>query len=63
MITHLATPAEEEFLAGLSNVEVVRRAYESLGRCVLSQDREKELLGQLRDMEMRRMTRGRLPWS
>ncbi|GJR91581.1 hypothetical protein Tco_0215592 [Tanacetum coccineum] len=36
MITHLATPAEEEFLARLSNVEVVRSAYKSLGRCVLS---------------------------
>nr|GEW12009.1 hypothetical protein [Tanacetum cinerariifolium] len=37
MITHLATHTEEEFLAGLSNVEVVRHAYESLGLCVLSQ--------------------------
>ncbi|GJT08090.1 hypothetical protein Tco_0842552 [Tanacetum coccineum] len=34
------------------------------GQCHSScSDREKELLGQLRDMEMRRMTRGRLPWS
>ncbi|GJX43819.1 hypothetical protein Tco_0260495 [Tanacetum coccineum] len=37
LITHLATPAEDEFLRSLSNVDVVRRAYESLGRCVLSQ--------------------------
>ncbi|GJR84617.1 hypothetical protein Tco_0155402 [Tanacetum coccineum] len=37
LISHLATPIEEEFLGGLSNVEVVRRAYQSLGRCVLSQ--------------------------
>ncbi|GJU75069.1 hypothetical protein Tco_1272139 [Tanacetum coccineum] len=37
LVTHLATPAEDEFLQSLSNVEVVRRAYELLGRCVLSQ--------------------------
>ncbi|GJW80728.1 hypothetical protein Tco_0144703 [Tanacetum coccineum] len=37
MITHLVTPAKEEFLSGLTNVEVVRRAYQLLGRCVLSQ--------------------------
>ncbi|GKE03441.1 hypothetical protein Tco_1395459 [Tanacetum coccineum] len=61
LVTHLATPAEDEFLQSLSNVEVVRRAYESLGCCAnadLSRefsslsdvhssctDREKELLG------------------
>ncbi|GKA52419.1 hypothetical protein Tco_0745734 [Tanacetum coccineum] len=37
MIAHLATLAEEEFLSGLTNVKVVRHAYQSLGRCVLSQ--------------------------
>ncbi|GKA35218.1 hypothetical protein Tco_0721709 [Tanacetum coccineum] len=35
--SHLATPAQEEFLSGLSNVEVVSRAYQTLRRCVLSQ--------------------------
>ncbi|GJS46438.1 ribonuclease H-like domain-containing protein [Tanacetum coccineum] len=37
MITHLATPAEDEFLGCLTNIEVVQRAYQSLGRCVLLQ--------------------------
>nr|GEX94248.1 hypothetical protein [Tanacetum cinerariifolium] len=36
MITYLATPVEEEFLNGLTNIEVVRRTYQSMGRCVLS---------------------------
>nr|GEZ34578.1 zinc finger, CCHC-type [Tanacetum cinerariifolium] len=36
LISHLATPAKEEVLSGLSNVEVVRRAYQSLRRSVLS---------------------------
>ncbi|GKC84406.1 hypothetical protein Tco_1140123 [Tanacetum coccineum] len=35
--SHLATPAQEEFLSGLSNVEFVSRAYQTLRRCVLSQ--------------------------
>nr|GEZ82146.1 hypothetical protein [Tanacetum cinerariifolium] len=33
LITHLATPAEGEFLQSLSNVDVVRQAYESLDLC------------------------------
>ncbi|GJU97780.1 hypothetical protein Tco_1327051 [Tanacetum coccineum] len=37
MITHLATPVEDEYLGNLSNMELVRRAYQSLGRYVLSQ--------------------------
>ncbi|GKF57124.1 hypothetical protein Tco_0170661 [Tanacetum coccineum] len=37
LVSHLATPAEEEFLGNLSNVKVVSRAYQSLGQCVLSQ--------------------------
>nr|GFB31709.1 hypothetical protein [Tanacetum cinerariifolium] len=37
LVSHLATPAKEEFLGNLSNVEVVSRAYQSLGQCVLSQ--------------------------
>ncbi|GJW32063.1 hypothetical protein Tco_0052095 [Tanacetum coccineum] len=36
LVSHLATPAEYEFLSGLSNIEVVRRAYQSLDRGVLS---------------------------
>ncbi|GKE41946.1 hypothetical protein Tco_1469230, partial [Tanacetum coccineum] len=36
-VSHLATPAEEEFLGGFLNVEVVSRAYQSLGQCVLLQ--------------------------
>ncbi|GKB24035.1 hypothetical protein Tco_0863436 [Tanacetum coccineum] len=31
MITHLAAPAEGEYLGSLSNMELVRRAYQSLG--------------------------------
>ncbi|GKD45102.1 hypothetical protein Tco_1269747 [Tanacetum coccineum] len=31
LVSHLATPAEEEFLGNLMNVEVVSRAYQSLG--------------------------------
>ncbi|GKC52270.1 hypothetical protein Tco_1075015, partial [Tanacetum coccineum] len=37
LISYLATPAEEEFLGNLSNVEVISRAYKLLGQCVLSQ--------------------------
>ncbi|GJZ92379.1 putative ribonuclease H-like domain-containing protein [Tanacetum coccineum] len=40
LISHLATLAEEEFLGNLTNVEVVSRAYQSLGQCVLSQGLE-----------------------
>nr|GEV76388.1 hypothetical protein [Tanacetum cinerariifolium] len=36
-VSYLATPAKDEFLSGLSNVEVVRRAYQLLGRGVLVQ--------------------------
>ncbi|GKC10053.1 hypothetical protein Tco_1001663, partial [Tanacetum coccineum] len=76
MITHLATPIEDEFLGGLTNIKVVQRAYQSLGRCVLLQvhandglskefslldsvhssceDKERELLDQLKDMERER---------
>ncbi|GKB24827.1 hypothetical protein Tco_0864228 [Tanacetum coccineum] len=32
LVSHLATPAEEEFLRNLSNVEVVSRTYQSLGQ-------------------------------
>ncbi|GJX80063.1 hypothetical protein Tco_0328212 [Tanacetum coccineum] len=39
LVSYLATPTEKEFLGGLSNVEVVRHSYQSLGQCVLSQDR------------------------
>nr|GEY47586.1 hypothetical protein [Tanacetum cinerariifolium] len=45
LISHLATPVEEEFLSDLSNVEVVRRAYQSLGS---------ELLDKLKYMEKER---------
>ncbi|GKB09983.1 hypothetical protein Tco_0843906, partial [Tanacetum coccineum] len=31
LVSHLATPVEDEFLGSLSNVEVVSRAYQSLG--------------------------------
>ncbi|GJX84270.1 hypothetical protein Tco_0335044 [Tanacetum coccineum] len=37
LISHLATFTEDEVLSGFSNIEVVRHAYQSLGRCVLSQ--------------------------
>ncbi|GJY10046.1 hypothetical protein Tco_0378231, partial [Tanacetum coccineum] len=37
MITHLATPAEDEYLGNLSSVELVRCAYQSIRQCVLSQ--------------------------
>ncbi|GKE60675.1 hypothetical protein Tco_1511042, partial [Tanacetum coccineum] len=37
MITHLATPAEGDFLGGLSYKDLVRCAYQCLGKCVLSQ--------------------------
>ncbi|GJV88763.1 hypothetical protein Tco_1532701 [Tanacetum coccineum] len=37
LVSHLATPAEDEFLGGLSNVEVVSRAYQTLGQSVLAQ--------------------------
>ncbi|GJS45414.1 hypothetical protein Tco_0595535 [Tanacetum coccineum] len=37
LISHLATFAEDEVLSGFSNIEMVRHAYQSLGRCLLSQ--------------------------
>nr|GEY01288.1 hypothetical protein [Tanacetum cinerariifolium] len=37
LISYLATLVEDEVLSGFSNIEVVRHAYQSLGRCVLSQ--------------------------
>ncbi|GKF99649.1 hypothetical protein Tco_0301340, partial [Tanacetum coccineum] len=37
LVSHLATPSEEDFLGHLTNAEVVCRAYQSLGQCVLSQ--------------------------
>ncbi|GJV68138.1 hypothetical protein Tco_1483647 [Tanacetum coccineum] len=37
LVSHLATPAEDEFLGGLSNVEVISRAYQTLGQSVLAQ--------------------------
>nr|GEY48906.1 hypothetical protein [Tanacetum cinerariifolium] len=37
LVSHLATPVEDEFLGSLSNVEVVSRAYQSMGQCVASQ--------------------------
>nr|GEZ05454.1 hypothetical protein [Tanacetum cinerariifolium] len=45
LVSHLATPAKEEFLGNLSNVEVVSRAYQSLGQLMLI------LLDRLKDME------------
>ncbi|GKE66411.1 hypothetical protein Tco_1520572 [Tanacetum coccineum] len=37
LVSHLATPAEDEFLGNLSNVKVVSRAYQTLGQSVLAQ--------------------------
>ncbi|GKE31915.1 hypothetical protein Tco_1451237 [Tanacetum coccineum] len=37
MISHLATPPKKEVLSSLTNYEVVRRTYQSLGRSILSQ--------------------------
>ncbi|GJZ06695.1 hypothetical protein Tco_0540488 [Tanacetum coccineum] len=37
LVSHLETPAEEEFLGNLTNAEVMSRAYQSLGQYVLSQ--------------------------
>ncbi|GJZ88751.1 hypothetical protein Tco_0660533 [Tanacetum coccineum] len=37
LVSHLATLAEDEFLGNLSNVEVVSRAYQTLGQSVLAQ--------------------------
>nr|GEY38140.1 hypothetical protein [Tanacetum cinerariifolium] len=36
LISHLSTPVEDEVLSSLSNVKVVRRAYQSLGQSILS---------------------------
>ncbi|GJT80301.1 hypothetical protein Tco_1054643 [Tanacetum coccineum] len=52
LVSHLATPAEDEFLSGLSNVEVVRRAYHLLGRGVLAQEELSRLRNDLqREMQ------------
>ncbi|GJU98222.1 hypothetical protein Tco_1327493 [Tanacetum coccineum] len=37
LVSHLATPAEDEFLGALSNVEVISRAYQTLGQSVVAQ--------------------------
>ncbi|GKB49610.1 hypothetical protein Tco_0900363 [Tanacetum coccineum] len=37
LISHLATPTEDEFLGSLSNVEVISRAYQTLGQSVVAQ--------------------------
>ncbi|GJU24787.1 hypothetical protein Tco_1163408 [Tanacetum coccineum] len=37
LVSHLATLGKDEFLGGLSNVEVVSRAYQTLGQSVLAQ--------------------------
>ncbi|GKE55761.1 hypothetical protein Tco_1494946 [Tanacetum coccineum] len=37
LISHLATPAEEEFLGALSNAEVISRAYQTLGQSAVAQ--------------------------
>ncbi|GKF55042.1 hypothetical protein Tco_0165382, partial [Tanacetum coccineum] len=37
LVSHLATPTEDEFLGNLSNVKVVIRAYQTLGQSVLAQ--------------------------
>ncbi|GJR47970.1 hypothetical protein Tco_1316073 [Tanacetum coccineum] len=42
LISHLATPAEEECLGNLTNVEVISRAYQSLGQFRLPEDRPSE---------------------
>ncbi|GJX51011.1 hypothetical protein Tco_0277856 [Tanacetum coccineum] len=49
-----ANVEREDFLSELLNVEVVRHAYQSLGRCVLSQGKERELLDKLKDIERER---------
>ncbi|GJU87172.1 hypothetical protein Tco_1294718 [Tanacetum coccineum] len=37
LVSHLATPAEDKFLGALSNVEVISRAYQTLGQSVVAQ--------------------------
>ncbi|GJZ03685.1 hypothetical protein Tco_0536960 [Tanacetum coccineum] len=37
LISHLATPAKDDFLESLSNVEVISRAYQTLGQSVMVQ--------------------------
>ncbi|GKC61790.1 hypothetical protein Tco_1089388, partial [Tanacetum coccineum] len=37
LISHLATPAKDEFLGSLSNAEVISRAYQTLGQSVVAQ--------------------------
>ncbi|GJV39238.1 hypothetical protein Tco_1417678 [Tanacetum coccineum] len=37
LISHLATPVEDEFLRSLSNAEVISRAYQTLGQSVVAQ--------------------------
>ncbi|GJS86016.1 hypothetical protein Tco_0752557 [Tanacetum coccineum] len=38
LVSHLATPAEDEFLGGLSNADIVGRAYLTLGQSVATQE-------------------------
>ncbi|GJY58422.1 hypothetical protein Tco_0458314 [Tanacetum coccineum] len=37
LVSHLATPAEDEFFSVLSNAEVISRAYQTLGQSVVAQ--------------------------
>ncbi|GJS39518.1 hypothetical protein Tco_0564561 [Tanacetum coccineum] len=37
LVSHLATPTEDEFLSALSNMEVISRAYQTLGQSVVAQ--------------------------
>ncbi|GJS79361.1 hypothetical protein Tco_0729242 [Tanacetum coccineum] len=43
LVSHLATPVEDEFLSGLSNIEVVRPAYQSLGQGLLAQEQVEKI--------------------
>nr|GEV42827.1 hypothetical protein [Tanacetum cinerariifolium] len=66
MISYLVTPPEDKVLRSLTNNEVVRRTYQSLGQSILSQakllrrheqldrDYEGELSDRLKDMERER---------
>nr|GEV98425.1 hypothetical protein [Tanacetum cinerariifolium] len=37
LVSHLVTPAEDDFLGNISNVEVISRVYQTLGQSVLAQ--------------------------
>ncbi|GJY84914.1 hypothetical protein Tco_0498940 [Tanacetum coccineum] len=60
LISHLATPTEDEFLASLSNAKVISRAYQTLGESAVAQGEllkrheEKELLDRVKDLERER---------